>query len=410
MGSVEVKDIFIEESWLLQIAKENMARDTMKYRKLPSGEYEVYCPTCEYRETMPYKEFKRIQSCSICPNCFVEKKTSRKPVDKTVISWLDIEDAVWMRYTWDFDEGFKVRDFFHCLHDTGKGFAVRAMHSFMYCVSARPEERDRPWRLTRSTSYGWNICNYAPRINGYEPRAKKSKKQYYAESMEELSEFLKPNQVKLLKDNLYNQYQIRNMVIFGLDYDDDIMRHKYRVSRGDAYYWMKDYATKVKLNKFYLTYLESNKIDFYTWMDHMKILHKLDMKLEKPKEFPKRHYELSRILATKEEAECKRCIEARYHSISKKEAVCNGFSIVAFKNSDEIVECGRTLKNCIASYLRSYSTGETDLFYMRDNKNKTVGAIEVQNGKLKQAYGPQNKRLPADQYKSIQNWVNTVYA
>lgn len=47
---------------------------------------------------------------------------------------------------------------------------------------------------------------------------------------------------------------------------------------------------------------------------------------------------------------------------------------------------------------------------MRDNKNKTVGAIEVKNGKLKQAYGPQNKQLPAGQYKSIEAWVHEAYA
>lgn len=254
MGSVEVKDIFIEESWLLQIARENMARDTMKYRKLPSGEYEVYCPTCEYRETMPYKEFKRIQSCSICPNCFTEKKTSRKPVDKTVISWLDDDDAVWMRYTWDFDEGIKVKDFFHCLHQTKSGYAVRALHSFMYHVSADPGDRDKPWRLTRSHSYGWNIYNYAPRFNDYEPKEKASRKQYYAKALADMAKYVKPNQVKLLKDNLYNQYQVRNMVIFGLDYDDDIMRHKYKIGKEGVYYWVKDYAEKVKLNKFYLTY------------------------------------------------------------------------------------------------------------------------------------------------------------
>lgn len=159
-----------------------------------------------------------------------------------------------------------------------------------------------------------------------------------------------------------------------------------------------------------MTYLEDNKIDFYTWMDHMRILKRLDLKLEKPKEFPKRHHELSRILVEKETAECSQRIVARYSALSQKEATYKEFSIVAFKSSNEIVECGRTLKNCIGSYLRSYSLGETDLFYMRDNENKTVGAIEVKDGKLKQAFGPCNKRLPADQYKSIQNWVNTVYA
>lgn len=408
MGFVEVKPIEVPHFKLWNIAMNDMKYQPIKYRKTDAGKYEIFCPCCNTQKVITFKELKRIRSCRICPYCFSAKRTSYKPIDEKLLSFVDDLDAVWLRYTWDFDEGIRIIDYYHCLHimPNGKSWAIRSLHSFMCNITARPEERGDPWRLSKTQSYPWNIRNYWE----FNPVPKKPRKQYYSESLEGLRQIVKPNQVKLLKDNLYNAFQVRNMVIFDLDYDDDIMRHKYHISKEDMTYWMLSFAKEVKLNKFYLTYLEDNKIDFYTWMDHIKILRKLDMKLEKPKEFPKRHHELSKILAAKETAECNERINARYQDISQKEAVCKGFSIVAFRNSDEIIECGKALKNCIGTYLRSYSLGETDLFYMRDNKNKTVGAIEVKNGKLKQAYGPQNKQLPAGQYKSIEAWVSKAYA
>lgn len=408
MGFVEVEPIEIPHWKLMHIARSDMQREPIKYRKKESGKYEIFCPCCNTRAEIEYSELKRIRACGVCPYCFSERKTGRKEVDRRMLSFIDDKDAVWLHYTWDFDSGFRIWDAFHCLHmmPSGKAWAIRGIHAFMYNVTVRLEERDGPWKISRASTYPWNIRNYWE----YTPIEKKPRKQYYSESLEGLRQIVKPNQVKLLKDHLYNAYQVRNMVIFDLDYDDDIMRHKYRIKKNDMHSWMMNYAKTTKLNKFYLTYLEENDIEFYIWMDHMKMLQKLGMKMEKPKQFGKRHHELSEIIAAKERAECSKRIVERYPAISQKEAQYKGFSIVAFHNADEIVNCGKTLKNCIASYLRKYSTGETDLFYMRDNKNKTVGAIEVKDGKLIQAYGPCNKELTAAQIKTIEKWVSIAYA
>ena len=281
MRYVEVEPIEIPHFKLMHIARNNMQHQPIKYRRIEKGKYEMYCPSCGGRKQITYQELKRIQKCGVCPFCFSEKRTGSKEVDKTLLSFVDETDAVWMRYTWTFDEGIQIIDYYHCLHILNEGsWAIRSLHAWMYNVTAHPDERNEPWRMSKSASYVWNMQRY--RQCKLEP--KKPKKQYYSESLEGLRQIVKPNQVRLLKDNLYNKYMVRNMVVFDLDYDNDIVSHKYQISSTDLHYWMMSFAKTTKLNKYYLQYLEDNHIGFYSWMDHIKVLNKLHMKLEKPKQ------------------------------------------------------------------------------------------------------------------------------
>lgn len=90
----------------------------------------------------------------------------------------------------------------------------------------------------------------------------------------------------------------------------------------------------------------------------------------------------------------------RLPSLSIKDA-----EITPAASKEEILNVARMHRNCLASYVDRYSSGATDLYFMREDGIVTV-AIEIKNGTLRQAFRARNERPTKEQFEIIEQFCN----
>lgn len=74
-------------------------------------------------------------------------------------------------------------------------------------------------------------------------------------------------------------------------------------------------------------------------------------------------------------------------------------------DSDDLRDAGSELHNCVGSYASRVRNHETNVIFMEKGERK-IGCIEVQNGVVRQAYGPCNQRLEGTAYEAFAEWAN----
>ena len=213
----------------------------------------------------------------------------------------------------------------------------------------------------------------------------------------------KSNQKKIIITHFLNENQILAIRNFDLKSYDD-------VSKYSAYINKQMFLSDDKiLNIYYLDYLKRNNINYRTFLDYCGFLEKLNLKLDKPKDFNKAHDEASRKVRLLQEKENSKKIQKVYKSLINKSYLKGKYQIRPIKSAEDLIESGKELHNCLGTYISKYANRQCDLYVLIENE-KLIGAIEVRHKKLIQALGKFNDDLKPYQNKIVKDWMKLAYA
>lgn len=184
-----------------------------------------------------------------------------------------------------------------------------------------------------------------------------------------------------------------------------------------TYTWAKKYDEKpLKLTK----YIHNNKVHTYEYESHLRMLEKLNYKLDDnykyPKEFKKEHdriiREHNRIL---DEEEAKRMgkqsklIKEISDGLRKMPDLqeflggSNGLLVYVPESAKDLIAEGRNLHNCISSYVDRIAEGKTLVFFVRrlNAPNDPFVAFEYCNGEVIQCRYDYNEAVEDDKIISF---------
>ena len=406
-------------------------RNILYVKKLGRGEYETYCPYCNTYEQVDSKQLAEIRNSHICPKCFTSfSKTSLKTED-TVIDYVVMEKTYGYKakVKWEFGGSPKLEEltqrlyFFSDEEKTNYSsyygmslptFVNALALSFMGKSLIEQGEDYNYWRYTTSPNYYGNCYSYENMVGEMLGIKTKTKKEYLQDTISKLG--FKSNQIEICKKHLLNPQQMYLIRAFDLKSYEETKEYYELAKKQDvhrySYYGSllssDDLLTMKPLNKYYLSYIIENGISLGDFIDYEEDMKYLGYKLDKPKDFHHKHYEISRIVAQAKDKEFKKnatkLIKQRCASLPNYKE--NDIEISAFNSPESIRECAKKLKNCIATYIKQYALGETDLYYLNDGKELKV-AIEINNGKLVQAKAVSNSTCPTDLFKHIKKFCES---
>ena len=106
---------------------------------------------------------------------------------------------------------------------------------------------------------------------------------------------------------------------------------------------------------------------------------------------------------TEEEKAGKRYEELKKNCYSNEK---DPWIITVPMNVGDILEEAQNQSNCLASYVKPYVTGSTDLYFMRDKKKpeESLITIEIKDGCLRQAYAHHNNHPKGEEMVFIEKW------
>lgn len=175
----------------------------------------------------------------------------------------------------------------------------------------------------------------------------------------------------------------------------------------------------VKLKKA-LLYLEKNdsmymygmgkSYSFSTYADYLRDCEELEMDFTEkatlfPKDLEKLHVKLQKQIKRKRDEEAERKWIARQKKLKAKYSFkADGYAIVVPKKINDLIREGKDMHNCVGGYISRVASGKTDVVYIRKvaEINKSLGTMEICDGRIKQARGKYNQDLP----KEVQDFVD----
>ena len=173
----------------------------------------------------------------------------------------------------------------------------------------------------------------------------------------------------------------------------------------------------VKLKKA-LLYLEKNdsmygmgkSYLFSTYADYLRDCEELEMDFTEkatlfPKDLEQLHVKLQKQIKRKRDEEAERKWIARQKKLKAKYSFkADGYAIVVPKKINDLIREGKDMHNCVGGYISRVASGKTDVVYIRKvaEINKSLGTMEICDGRIKQARGKYNQDLP----KEVQDFVD----
>lgn len=173
----------------------------------------------------------------------------------------------------------------------------------------------------------------------------------------------------------------------------------------------------VKLKKA-LLYLEKNDFMygmgksyvFSIYADYLRDCEELEMDFTEkatlfPKDLEKLHVKLQKQIKRKRDEEAERKWIARQKKLKAKYSFkADGYAIVVPKKINDLIREGKDMHNCVGGYISRVASGKTDVVYIRKvaEINKSLGTMEICDGRIKQARGKYNQDLP----KEVQDFVD----
>lgn len=124
-----------------------------------------------------------------------------------------------------------------------------------------------------------------------------------------------------------------------------------------------------------------------------------------PKDLEKLHVKLQNQIKRKRDEEAERkWIERRKKLVTQYSFKADGYAIVVPKKINDLIREGKDMHNCVGGYISRVAAGKTDVVYIRDvaEMNKSLGTMEICEGRIIQARGKYNHDLP----KEIRNFVD----
>ena len=352
---------------------------------------------CQRYEYIDKQLFKQIQASRICPMCYQEIVPTTI-LDDAFVYYIMDEKYDGYRVFVDFKFGCKPKaTITHVCRYIG-GNIVEAR--FIICnmgYSFYFDPKRSEWKKRNAQGYMYRFCSLK------QGKQYSGKKEFIYTALfdrgyrsDEIDELIKSNQKKILQDNLMNGEQMEYVIAFDLKSYDQVYKYRTYIRKNEADIYKK-------LNIYYLDYLYRNKIRIRDFYDYMRDCEELGFKLDKPVDFQHRHLVVSDMVIQKRRESDEVAIKKRYVQLNRKSYVKGNVEILPFKDSDEIIKCGKKLHNCIGTYLHRYATKATDLYYLK-RSGRMVVAIEVSKKKLIQARADNNKDCPPEMMKHIRKW------
>lgn len=153
----------------------------------------------------------------------------------------------------------------------------------------------------------------------------------------------------------------------------------------------------------------SQKSFFEEWKHYIEVLRELEYPMDDLNMFPRNFYKADKrvadeyaVLLAKRSEELKRHQEEMMKKISdglrNMEDIdtfmrgTNGLKVFVPESPEELIKEGKELGNCLASYVRKVSEGNTSIFFIRkmDHPDKAYYAMEYKDGKIIQLHGKGN--------------------
>ena len=165
----------------------------------------------------------------------------------------------------------------------------------------------------------------------------------------------------------------------------------------------------VKLTKA-LSYISKEKSSITTYADYLRDCEELEMDFTEkatlfPKGLEKLHVKLQKQIRHKRDEEAQlEWTERRGKLKAKYSFKADGYAIVIPEEINDLIREGKDMHNCVGGYISRVAAGKTDVVYIRDvaEMNKSLGTMEICDGRIIQARGKYNHDLP----KEVQDFVD----
>ena len=157
-----------------------------------------------------------------------------------------------------------------------------------------------------------------------------------------------------------------------------------------------------------------NNVTLDELMDYWRMVEPADRLRDPDVQYPQNlrhaHNELVRIKKWKEDAELLEQFEHRYKELSIYTYKNNELLIRPCRNEAELINEGKTLHHCVASYAKRHASGDTSIFFIRhiDRPDEPYYTLEWTGKKINQDHGYKN-RLQTNEIKEFEKeWLEFV--
>lgn len=142
--------------------------------------------------------------------------------------------------------------------------------------------------------------------------------------------------------------------------------------------------------------------DYLTMLDHLGT--PADESTRYPKDLKKAHDDaVIKLNAIKREKD-EKSFAKRYQVLKRLEWGKGGIYVVAPKCAQEILDEGRALHHCVGSYVDKVISGETNILFVRADKNEPLYTMEYKNGQIVQVRAKNNQSIPPEVRKLLDEW------
>lgn len=187
--------------------------------------------------------------------------------------------------------------------------------------------------------------------------------------------------------------------------EDDIKEiHKYATLKQIIRYVKKQYIKKNEKHYF------SSDMVIGTWKDYLRDCRELDMDLNKesilfPTNLYDAHQKTIKKIKYKADKALNDQLKIRLKKLKKYQFEYKGLIIRPALSIQELIDEGNALDHCVGSYAKRYAKGQTTILFIRKktNPNKPFYTMEIQDNRIIQTYGFDNK-LPT---KQVQAFIDT---
>lgn len=148
-----------------------------------------------------------------------------------------------------------------------------------------------------------------------------------------------------------------------------------------------------------------------TYSDYISDIKKLNLDLTNkrilfPKNLMQEHLRTEAEIKYKSDKLLSKKIMVRRESLNKYKFVADGFILRPVRSYKEIINEGKALGHCVASYAKKHAEGETGIFVLRkiEETNKPFYTVEIKNKQIIQVRGKANKPMSLEVEKFIEKF------
>ena len=152
----------------------------------------------------------------------------------------------------------------------------------------------------------------------------------------------------------------------------------------------------------------SELVDYWRMVEPVEALN--DLNVRYPQNLKRAHDECIRLKKWKEDQELAEKFEKRYEELSAYSYQNDIFMIRPCHDEAELINEGKTLEHCVASYAKRHASGDTSIFFIRfvDKPDEPYYTLEWTGLGINQDHGYKNK-LQTDEIKAFESeWLEYV--